>query len=293
LRQAFGGTMRLVLLYAEDPGVPVTTNPHKSLPSASNAPDATPHASAWVNGSWVELDASGPSGDALLTGIHWGSTAAAQAEVDIGTGASGSEVVRATFRKQRHYFNAPTYDGFIPARSPMAVLPGSTRVAIRIRASASGTHRVGLNYMLRSGLTEEAPDSIESSVQKTLPSAADGISVTPNSLAWVSSGWSELSAGLGAAIIILGICVNPGDTSGLEFEVDIGKGASGSETVVTTFRGLACKQGSANVQTFNSPSPIPIDNVATSTRIAVRMRKQGTSTTAWTVTLLYLEKPVS
>jgi hypothetical protein len=70
-----------------------------------------------------------------------------------------------------------------------------------------------------------------------------------------------------------------------EYEFDIGTGAASSETVIWTQPGV-------NLDGVTRREP-PVDAlsslryVPSNTRIAVRLRKQGTSTTAWTFKMNY------
>lgn len=125
--------------------------------------------------------------------------------------------------------------------------------------------------------------------QKVAPSAATGVSVTPSGTAWVNSAWVELVSAVAAASVLTGLMVDNANV-GVEFEVDIGTGGSGSESVISTIRGATID----NIGNHGSFAlPIPIDNIANADRLAVRMRKSGTSTTAWLFAVTYLLKPIN
>lgn len=131
-----------------------------------------------------------------------------------------------------------------------------------------------------------------SNTQKMLPPAAASVAVTPSGSAFASSAWSELAASLAADSLWLNIVVfSP--VASVDFEFDIGTGAAASEVVRATVCGIAGAQGLE----FYTPNPvlavpIPIDSFAAGSRVVVRMRKTGTSTTNWEVKLSILEKPI-
>jgi len=122
---------------------------------------------------------------------------------------------------------------------------------------------------------------------KVVPSAAAGVSITPNATAWANSAWVQLTAGIANPTVCCAVIVNP--SAGVEFEIEIGKGAATSEVVVGTVHahGEALGGGSEPCR-FR----IPIE-VAANTRLAVRLRKSDTTTTAWTAKLQYYEAPTA
>jgi hypothetical protein len=119
-----------------------------------------------------------------------------------------------------------------------------------------------------------------------VPSAAVGVSVTPNAVAWTNSSWYQVTAGIANNIAVCGFVINSAVASS-DYNVDMGVGAATSETVAGSLLGdgetLGCESG---VHRFG----IPI-YVAANTRIAVRLRKSETNTTAWTVKMVYYEVP--
>lgn len=124
---------------------------------------------------------------------------------------------------------------------------------------------------------------------KTAPAAANGVAVPPSGTAYNNSAWVELLAAAGAASALTSvICVTPAVTA--TFEVDIGVGAAGSEIVIATLKGQykdnnSCSDGRMSL-------PIPIAAIPNGARVAVRMRKSGTSTTNWAWAIEYIELPV-
>jgi hypothetical protein len=124
------------------------------------------------------------------------------------------------------------------------------------------------------------------------PPAADPVELTPNASAWGNSAWVELIATAAADIVVTGIIVRPGnDNVAKDFEIDIGTGSGGSESVVTTFRGSYGDPEHANPGGL--PLPIPLDNIPDGSRVSARMRKSNTGATpTWAVALKYYEKPI-
>lgn len=125
--------------------------------------------------------------------------------------------------------------------------------------------------------------------QQVAPPGGTGVSVTPSGTAFANSSWVELTASVSAASVLTGIVVTPANVS-VEFEVDIGTGAAASETPIATYRGATIDNiGGQAPLVF----PIPIDNIASGARLSVRIRKSGTSTSAWGFAVTYLLKPIT
>src|SRR5215510_8602563 len=124
---------------------------------------------------------------------------------------------------------------------------------------------------------------LSTKVQSWYPSATDGASVSPSGSNWGNSGWQEVVSSTAGAIQIFQLSVAPGIVS--EFEIDVGKGTAGAETVVATIRGSATTLGSGENTIIHR---IGVDNIPASTRVAVRLRKAGTDATAWLVGVGYV-----
>lgn len=126
--------------------------------------------------------------------------------------------------------------------------------------------------------------------QFTAPSAAASVAITPNAGSWVNSAWFELLASVSADALITGIEI-PVVGAAEPFRIDLGIGGVGSESVITTFGGqykAAGTHGPGNI-----PHVYPLDAVPSGSRISARLRKNGTSVTAWNVCVTYLKKPVT
>lgn len=134
-------------------------------------------------------------------------------------------------------------------------------------------------------MASPSPPEVTAVAQEVAPPAAAGASITPANSAWTNSAWSQIIASTAAATTVYALVFHDAVTD-VDFELDLGKGGAGSETVIATVAGHdvnALYYSTIRVLEFR----IPLDNVPTSTRLAVRLRKEGTSTTAWRVRLLH------
>ncbi len=125
--------------------------------------------------------------------------------------------------------------------------------------------------------------------QFAAPAAAAGVSVTPANSAWTNSAWVTVLDPLPADCVLTSVIIETYGTTN-HFELDIGLGGAGSEVVKTTLAGW-CGDTS-----FNGPGairlPLPLDGLTSGGRLAIRMRKPGTSVTAWVFSATYLQKPI-
>lgn len=257
-----------------------TTTPLKIAPAAAFLVTVTGHATtAWLNGAWVQLLAA-TGAPAAVAGLVVSAVGNAF-EIDVGTGPSGAEVVFTTCRLQEGgaAFSGP-YVYLLP--TPIAGIASGARLAIRLRSPTPGTSTTAAL------LYYESLDATNASTlpAKALPAAANSVSVTPNATAWANSAYAQLTSGLGVAIAVLGAAFTQA-LANVEGEWDLAAGASGAEVVLTTLRFASGANANAGgMMVLNLPAPYP---VAASTRLAARLRKSGTSTTAYGVALLYDE----
>lgn len=133
-----------------------------------------------------------------------------------------------------------------------------------------------------------------SNYQFTSPSGTSGVAVTPSGVAWANSPWAEIHPGTDFdwALTSVILC-NRGTTA--DYEVDIGvvpvSGAVSGSTVISTLKGMV-----RSLSTYgygNMPLPIPVDKIPSGRRVAVRMRKSGTSTAQWSWAIQYYKKPIT
>lgn len=131
------------------------------------------------------------------------------------------------------------------------------------------------------------------SPQKTLPSAADNVSVTSSSSSWVYGSWVTISASAPSAGVLTGITVkNSQTTNAFQFEVDIGVGGAGAETTIATIKGYAYQINNYGNMSY-WPFHIGIDGWALGTRIATRIRTSRAQAITFQVGITYYESPVS
>lgn len=119
--------------------------------------------------------------------------------------------------------------------------------------------------------------------QRVLPSAAAGVSVTPNATAFNNSSWVELTTGFSFPIIIVGVSVNNAAVVA-EYRVDLGSGAASSEVVIGTLMNSIESDVGFDFLEFRIPVFL-----AANTRLSVRLRKSGTSVTPWLFKIAYFE----
>jgi hypothetical protein len=252
----------------------------KVAPSAAAGVSVTPSGTAWANSSWVQVIASTPA-PIVVVGLVVGGGPSVEFEFDIGKGAAGSEKVVATISGNTE--SGASSPRWLPLPIPVDNIAAGQRVAVRVRKAGTSTtaYTVKLVYYEKpiSGSVATTPNP-----SLVAPSAAAGVSVTPSGTAWANSAWVEVIASTGDAIVLGGITINP--AVAVEYEIDVGVGAAGSEVVVTTIRGRSATAGAPQTIILQ---PL-LDNIPSGSRVSVRLRKAGTSTTAWTVKLIYYNK---
>lgn len=253
---------------------PTTANAQKVVPSAAAGVAVTPVVTAWANSSWYEVTSSMPV-NALITGWSLNHATAFQYEIDIGVGAASSEVVVATYAGS-HESNVCHSHHHAPI--PVRIASGS-RVAVRIRKSGSSTANRAFKLMY---VEDDSNLPYAADVPGVAPSAAAGASVTPSGTAWNASSWVQLHSGL-TDVVALGVVVDIGAAA--EFEIEVGIGAASSEVGIGKV--VSARTATGGVSYF-LPFAIPIKCTGTN-RFAVRIRKSGTSTTAWGIKLAYVD----
>lgn len=114
-----------------------------------------------------------------------------------------------------------------------------------------------------------------------LPSAADGVAVTPSGTAWANSSWVELTASAPTDVFLafLTFTANGGATLAAQVstEFDIGVGAAASEVVVATHRVRVMPDFWGPVST--TPLGVLYASIASGSRVAVRLRHSATANT--------------
>jgi hypothetical protein len=257
-----------------------TTTLLKVAPSAAAGVTVTPSGTAWANSNWAQVIASTPAA-IVVAGLVVGGGASVEFEFDIGKGAAGSETVVATISGVTK--SGASSPRWLPLSIPIDNIASGQRVAVRVRQAGT----TATNYTVKLVYYEKPiSGSVATTPNPSLvaPSAAAGTSITPSGTSWANSGWTQVIASTADAIVLGGITINP--AVAVEYEIDVGVGASGSETVVTTIRGRSTTTGAPQTIIL---SPL-LDNIPSGSRVSVRLRKSGTNTTAWTVKLIYYNK---
>ena len=263
--------------------VEVTAELQRVAPAAANGVSITPSATPWADSAYAEVIAS--TGTAItVVGVIVNAGVAAEFELDIAKGAATSEAVVA--RVCNHIESLDGNDGyFCPINIPVDNIASGTRVSIRLRKSGTSVAvwRVKLVYYN----TVASTVGVTANVSALVPSAADGVSVTPSATPFANSAYGELSAAL-TDIVCLGLAVNPGGTitaGGDEFEVDIATGSATSEVVKGTLAGEWENFAEGGPMFLRFPIPVHLSGT---NRVACRMRKTGVAVTAWTFKLQYV-----
>lgn len=266
--------------------------PSKWLPSGADGASVTSGPlPAWTNGAYVEVSASMAARSylaSLVSGNHNIGAATFQVAVDIAIGAAGTEAVIATHRLVCFGGVGCEEGGLIPFAVPMDKIPAGSRVSLRARTNGGTiTFRLSIGYYEGFEATH-----VTTKQCYELPANINGVSVTPSGTAWINSGWVELTAGITTVIELALLCC-PTSLLAVEYELDIGTGTAGSETVITTVAGIRKPSTGGPAGTTTGPYlPRPYKIVA-NTRVAVRLRKEGTSTTAWLISAEYYDDPLT
>jgi hypothetical protein len=258
----------------------LTTTPLKAAPSAAAGVAITTGA-GWVYDPWVEVIAATAAPIAIAgVQITGGSYSGSMWDLDIGVGAASAEVSVGTLRMYLH--NSGTVSHPVGMWLPVSLggIGAGVRVAVRARIGVAmiGPASIALNYY-------ENPSSDQASTSAQMlgsgPSGAGTATLTPNATPWANSPWVELVASAAADLWLLGLVHAPGLDAQNGLEYDLGTGGLGAETVITTVREAS---GATRIGFTWLPGPLP---VAAGTRVAVRMRKAGTVTTAHPIAVLY------
>ncbi|MGE4132336.1 MAG: hypothetical protein AB7F86_11910 [Bdellovibrionales bacterium] len=261
-----------------------TLSPQKTAPSASAMVGVAGSGTAWGNSGWVQVIAS-TSAAIVITGVVVDAQVSAEFEIDVGRGTAGSEVVVGTLSGTRKSAaGGPWWLQF-----PIAIdnIGAGQRVAIRFRRGTTTTTAWNFRLTYYEKPLLGGTIATTSQASKVMPSASAGTSVTPSGTAWVSGAWAQVTASTANAIVLGGISVQP--PAAAEYEIDVGTGAAGFETVVATFRDIT---GNANGGPYYKVLKPPLDNIASGTRVALRIRASTTTTTAHPVKLIYYDSPV-
>jgi hypothetical protein len=261
---------------------PITVHPSGSTPTAvANA------SSAWAWSNWQEVIASAAA-DLHVAGLSVQVTFVAQIqfEIEVGIGGVGVETGLHRLRSRIASLTAETNHGVLWSPVPLGGITAGDRVSIRVRSSSATTSVTYLvSLMAYETLTDTDHVAGSSTPMRSVPDAANATTITPNATPWAYSNWFEMTSGLGNEITILGIAPS-GPLGTVEYEYELGRGSAGNEIGFTSIRTNNLQSETGGLRTFYLPAGHPI---AASTRISIRMRKNGTSTTSHNAALIYLD----
>lgn len=134
-----------------------------------------------------------------------------------------------------------------------------------------------------------------------MPAAATGIDPANAGTAWNNGAWSELTSSTGEDRSVIGVIYGwdaQDNNTLVEAEIDIGTGGSGSETAVTTVpahkqRSVNGGPGNAVINGSDDHTPVffPASiEIASGTRVAVRVRSSDTGREPADIRLIYVKK---
>lgn len=264
------------------------SSPFASIPGGAVGITVT-DATSWGTPAWVEVDPSLDTAGVLMGVCFEGASVlgGGTMEIEVGKGAAGSEVIVATFAAAWRYLAGSAPNNVL---LPIGIdnLPLGSRIAIRLskNTSSAATSVLSILYYPKpitgTLLTTANP-------LKCVPYRADGIAITPNASAWAYSAYAEVIASTATGIVVVGVVVI--HAAGGSAEVVLATGASGAEVDRTVFavvtQSTGANEGGPRYHELWSPLRIP-----SGTRVAVRIRKEGTNTTDWKIKLSYFEEPL-
>ena len=268
----------------------LTSNPLLVAPSAAVPISITTTGTAWTNSSWVEFIASTPGVCAIAALQQGDQNAAGLFEVEFGVGTAGNEVAVGVWC----FFVGNT--GAFPASQhiqmpyPLGGIGSGVRVAVRVRNSTNSSQTLLLKLGYYNALSSDQ-QTTATQVYSRVPAAANGASLAANTSAWANSSYFELTSGIAGSTGWFGLLTNyaiGSSVASAAIEFDLATGGAGSETVITTIRTAI---GSASPATFGGMLVELLDAcyaIAANTRVAVRMRKQGTTAATFLTSGLYI-----
>lgn len=281
MRKSDGDTTTYLAQIVAFPGVSLplvtTQSVKKYTPSGANKLTLSAGANGWGNGAYTPMFTTVEETVLAEVCIEGGG----EVEIDLAIGLPGFEVVVATTRAVQ----LSTGAGEIPpVLLPIGrTVPGGEVVSARCRKAIGSATQLAIGYY------EGATDHYQrtATAQVVYPPAAAAVSVNGANSAWVNSAWGELEATTAADGYITGLNYNPG-INDTDVEFELGVGAAGFEVGIGSFTTYVANSSTAGVPHIPIMPPI---FVAQGSRLAVRFRKPGTSTTAWQFSALAVPAP--
>lgn len=238
-----------------------------------------------TKGAWVELTAA-TAADCNQMSVLMAAASAFDHLTDIAVGASGSEV--ALLSNLLFARANSTSNGNFCYTFPVKI-PAGTRIAARnqCKGTASGLTRVQL--LLASG---NFHPHIAGTVATYGANTADsgGTRIDPGATINTKGPWYEItgatSSAIKGALFSLGQEAISSRSAAMEWLIDLGVGAAGSETVLLSDYGVLAYSGTA-VTPQPSVSPLlPVD-IPAGSRIAMRCQCSSNATNRWLDAILY------
>jgi hypothetical protein len=139
------------------------------------------------------------------------------------------------------------------------------------------------------------------SMQQCIPDDVAGVSVAPSGVSGTFGAWVQLSASMSSAACLTGITIkcttNEISTAVTSWDMRVGKGAAGVETVVCYFPSRRRFTAGPVYQTTPRldvvPASIPVTGISSSDRVAIGFRTYNSSVIAVAGAALWVPNPIS
>ncbi len=269
----------------------------QTWPSSAASIVVTSGAGNGLLGDWTEIVAADAIPDAIqiagfVAQLYTGATNGVdRLEIQIGIGAEDEEeMISAPLLVSASAGNLNNETWMLPIA--IAGIAAGSRVSLRTRsAGTSVAYTFVLMYTTGIGDAGSTTAAYQYAPYDADGGDQTGTSVTPSATPWDDSAWAEVITllGRGSAIIGVGAAYPSAAYDGVEYEIDIGTGEIGEETVLTTIRSVFSEVGPQGYCTAWLPAP---RQISVDSRISYRLRKAGTSVTPLTTHVLYFDLPI-
>lgn len=251
-----------------------------ALPAAANAIAVT-SGSHSVKGAYTTIAASAPS-DLAISGLVYspgsGFTTNGFVAAFVAGGAAGSEVdvaafVGFTFMASGTYTTDNARGSVITNPIPNESITSGTRISVAIQfGDHAETHNISLLYigLPIAGDIETTTADLTAFLTTTL---------TSGSSSYANGSWDQLIASTSGDFVVSGFATKQVPAAAGSSEIAVGTGAAASEVEISAFSIYTHGVYAPNSDEFN----LLLDNIAGSTRVALRMRHaHSSSQTIWT-----------
>ncbi len=270
----------------------LTTSALKTAAPAADSTSVTPGLPAWADGDWVEFIPVTSAVNTTVAGVCFQDDSAwsgVQLEVGIGTGLGGVEIEIGHIR-----LSLPASGNGGPTQYllpyPVSGIQIGSRVSLRYRSNDSaGPDTWPVTLLYYEDLDSDEHVSHLTATLTSFPAGADSVSLTPSATPWDDSDWTEVDPNVGEDASIFGAALSNPEPGNVDAELDIGIGAIGAETVLTTIRFGAWDLNSSRINFVSLPGLLPL---ATASRLVARLRKGGSDTNTLAVAFLGYRGPI-